>query len=168
MPYPPATDPSGSSAAGETTAPSGGILGNAIVIGFLLLLFGLGIRGLARDESRFSWGMFSRNNEYLVLAYWVMPNGQLAPYKPGDELGGKSLQVSPRTRGRSTRVTRYSPGTVCSWCEEYAQYLWEHRRPAGATAVLVELTYAIEPPIGQTHDFTTISVYCPSAPADLP
>ncbi len=123
-----------------------------VVLLFVGALFGFGVRSLVTADSRFGWGMFSRNLAYMIEYAWVYEDGSRTRHVPGDELQGKATQLAPR-RGQSvfhhgdrrSRNTRYGLGTVRSWIRSYLAYLYqdEERRPAEAVAIEARLHYAI-------------------------
>ncbi len=126
--------------------------GHLVVMLFVVALLGGGIRSLITADSRFGWGMFSRNMAYMIEYSWVHADGSRTKHVPGDELQGKGSELA--ARGGQTvfrhsdprsRNTRYGLGTMRCWIRSYLSYLYrdEARRPAGAVAIEARLHYAI-------------------------
>ena len=123
-----------------------------VVLLFVVALLACGIRALVTADSRFGWGMFSRNMAYMIEYSWVHEDGSRTRHVPGDELQGKARSLAPR-RGQSvfrhsdwrSRNTRYGIGTVRRWIRSYLSYLYraEGHRPPGAVAIEARLHYAI-------------------------
>ncbi|MCG8587184.1 MAG: hypothetical protein MI757_20960 [Pirellulales bacterium] len=99
----------------------------------IILLIGilvpLGIRGFVKDDSRYSWGTFSKQIIYHVEYHWVMrdPDGSLwtTRHWHDDELRGEAAQHLESLPRRLN--TRYSLGAVKSWMNAYTKYMYENR-----------------------------------------
>jgi len=88
------------------------------------------VRSLVTNDTRFGWGMFSSQVQYVVSYDWVLADGNVVTYIPGTELKG-------RTRGRllpGSHTTNYAYGAAASWVKGYARYMYRHNAPLEAIA----------------------------------
>ncbi|MAV36047.1 MAG: hypothetical protein CMJ59_11350 [Planctomycetaceae bacterium] len=134
------------------------LLRQTLVIGWLALWTGLGMRAWWRDDSRFGWGMLGRNIEYLIVYHWIDDRGHRIQYFPGDELRDKAEQLRPR-RPRTadaprTDITRYGVGTLRAWIGDYQRFLYANRRPPHVTHVEATLYYAVNRPLSWPEPIT--------------
>ena len=102
--------------------------------------------------------MLGRNIEYLVVYHWIDGTGRRIQYFPGDELRDKAEQLRPRRplseNVSRTDLTRYGVGTLRAWITDYQRFLFNDRRPAGATHIEATLYYAINRPLSWPRPIT--------------
>lgn len=97
------------------------ILRNIVVILFLFLIVGLGIRTLVTADHRYGWGMFATQTNY-ELKYRLRYKQESRSYIPRKELRGKTKRrLSPRRR----TISRYGIGAVRRWVGNYTCYIYE-------------------------------------------
>lgn len=89
-----------------------------LVIAFLTVVIGLGIRSLVTADARFGWGMFAVQVRYEITWYRVQDGGARQRYRPMSELRGLPARYLYRA-GRSW----YGPGAVRCWIDGYLHYL---------------------------------------------
>jgi hypothetical protein len=92
------------------------------------ILVSLGIRGLIKDDARYSWGTFCKQVIYEVDYRWVMrdPDGTEWTIKHEHE-GELRGEAKTHLEGLPKQLnTRYSLGAVKSWIAAYTRYMFEH------------------------------------------
>jgi len=114
-------------------------LGNAVVLGFLALQLGLGLRSLLLEDARLGWGMFCYQTNYTVAYEWVLADGTTLPF-PARDLGGRSLKYLADDYAHRTR---YGRGAIRGWMESYLGYLLARYRPGAAVGARAVVTYRI-------------------------
>ncbi len=111
-----------------------------LVLSYLGILIGLGIRSLVLDDARFGWGMFSSQANYRVEYYWIDEEGHRTPHRTGEELRrGEPEQVASRV----PHLTRYGIGAVRGWVQSYLRFLYDQKRPEGMRQICAEMEYRI-------------------------
>ena len=141
------------------------------VVAFLLITVGFGVRSALIRDSRFGWGMFSRNMAYEIHYAWVYPDENREAYVPGNELQGVARERlgprrPPRSGYRNLRNTRYGLGTMRAWIDSYLRYLSSEHLPSGAVAVEATLRYHINviPSDPNKPEFETLRIRYPQSP----
>ena len=127
--------------------PRGSAAQQVVVIVFLVVLIGLGVRGLIADDARFAWGMYGRDMAYNVTYEWLDADGRTRTHVPGNELRSSARRAlyPQRADGQPrTRRTRYPAGTLRAQMRAYLRHLYEHHRPDHAVAVRLTWRYAYD------------------------
>ena len=109
----------------------------ALVVVYILLLFGLGVRSLVEDDTRFGWGMFSYELQYSISYSWIDAYGNEVSYSPGDELRARTKRKLSSGRHR----TRYGLGAVRTWANGYASYMFDNKNDGAYSAFKVTLLH---------------------------
>ncbi len=88
-----------------------------VVVVFITLLTGLGVRSVCTQDARFGWGMFVHKTEYEI-SYYRFEGEQAVKFRP---LKGLKGEVARRLTKSS--YTWYGIGAVRSWVQAYLNYL---------------------------------------------
>jgi len=112
---------------------------NAVVVAFLGLLVGLGIRSLVLEDARLGWGMFAYQTNYSVSYEWVLADGTTRKQAARD-LAGRTLKYLD---DKVAHRTRYGRGAIRCWMRSYLDYLCATYLPADAVGARAVVTYRI-------------------------
>lgn len=112
------------------------MLRNLVVVSWCAVIGALGVRGLVREDARYAWGMFNYVMHYELTYAWRMPDGQVVPHKPGQELKKHKKRLAA---GRWHK-TLYGLGSVRDDVDAYARFMIA-RPLAGATAFETRLRF---------------------------
>lgn len=108
--------------------PKGNLLEHAIVLVFVLLLVGLGVRSVLTGDNRYGWGTFSSQVNWDPMYYWVTRDGVEIIHWPGEELRGEARKKIDSRRPKSSR---YAFGGMKSWMRAYVRWMYDHRNEYG-------------------------------------
>jgi hypothetical protein len=110
------------------------------IFAFLAFHGALSLRSAWLEDDRWGWRMF-HHVAFCNFSYeWVMKDGSVQEYKPGQELirAGKSY-LRPGHR----RAMWFATGSARSMVDAYLEWLWTHRRPEDAVAIRARMSYTI-------------------------
>ena len=112
---------------------------NAVIILFVLAVVTLGIRSLLVNDSRYGWGMFASQTDYMV-SYIIHYKDRTDTYHTGAELRGLArIKLSPGRRS----LTRYGIGTLRSWLGNYTCYIYKNNKTEGVLFAEARVIYTI-------------------------
>lgn len=113
---------------------------HGIVFAFVGGLCVLGVRGLLIDDSRFTWGMFSKQLRCEIVYILVDEAGEETAYSPR-HLQGVLMQnaLAPG----APRMARYGVHPLEVMVRGYLRFLARQDLPEGTTAVRARLVYTV-------------------------
>ena len=120
-----------------------GLLQQAAVVGFLVLIVALSARGHLVGDDRYSFSMF-RSYETARFYYdWELADGTRQPWRPNTHLRGLGMLLGS---GR-TRAWVAGEGVIDRGVPQLIAWGWQHHRPEGAVALTAEVE--LTPPGGE-------------------
>lgn len=106
---------------------------------------GLAAWSFTTGDSRFGWGMFSRNTEYGIQYRWILEDGSQVRFQPGKELRSGSRKIhTPRRHRSRRRNTRYGLTTLRTWIAGYIEWMYQNKRHEGAAAIEATVLYRVD------------------------
>ena len=116
------------------------LLGNLVIIVWVVGLCALGVRALIAEDARYGFGMFAHKVRYEVEYFWVYDDGREEPYVPGRELKGRTqVRLTP---GKSL-TSHYATGAMKSWVGGYVEYMYSHHAPPASRAFKAVVVHQI-------------------------
>lgn len=137
-----------------------GPLRQLVVLSFILLLTGLGVRSLVLQDSRFGWGMFTHHTRFEIQYHWILEDGTRERYRtknppdPKLKLKGRATYL----RDGKSRTTRQGIGALRSWLAAYMKDVYASG-PDDVVALETRLVYTIN----RGEEKTEILRYPPNA-----